>query len=123
MWLMTIHGFYSIVQKEPGTYHVRSREAADLGNLVRGIPLPDVRIQESQHTDYAARIVVGQAELDAILRFLATTIDYPNFKARINTTADQAHKPYHEVWQVLADALGAYGHPGRTGANKHRGGR
>jgi len=25
----------------------------------------------------------------------------------------QAHKPYQDVWHVLADSLGAYGRPGR----------
>jgi hypothetical protein len=113
MWLMTQHGFYSIVQKEPGRYHVRGRERRDLENLVARVPLPEAPIQESRSTDYAARIVVGREQLAAVVQFLGASIDYDNFKARIALTPDQAHKPYHEVWQVLADALGAYGRLGR----------
>lgn len=30
MWLMTKYGFYSIVRKAPGTFHVRSREIGDI---------------------------------------------------------------------------------------------
>jgi hypothetical protein len=39
MWLMTKHGFYSIVQKRPGEYHIRSRVRKDLENLVERVPL------------------------------------------------------------------------------------
>jgi hypothetical protein len=39
MWLMTKHGFYSIVQRKPGEYHVRARERLDLKNLLKGVPL------------------------------------------------------------------------------------
>ena len=114
MWLMTKHGFYSIVQKETGVFHVRSRERADIENLIRGVPLPAAQVQESQETDYAARVVVGPGDLTAIMQFLALTLDYPNFKSRIDATPGQSHKPYHQVWRVLAEALGAYGRPGRA---------
>ena len=50
----------------------------------------------------------------AILKFLGETIDYDNFKGKIDQTPDQRQKPYHEVWGTLADALGANGRkPGR----------
>ena len=109
MWLMTKYGFYSIVQKQPNVYHIRSRERKDIDNLVNYVPLPDAMIMESDHTDYAVRIIVGQEEVLAVLEFLGENLDYDNFKAKIDRTPEQAHKPYHEVWQVLADALGAYG--------------
>ena len=112
MWLMTQHGFYSIVQKEPGVYHVRSRERQDIENLVARVPLPTAHIIESSDSDYAVRILVDRTAVDAILAFFARTLDYDNFKSRIDDTADQDHKPYHEIWQVLAKALGAYGRPG-----------
>jgi hypothetical protein len=115
MWLMTQHGFYSIVQKAAGVYHVRSRERADLENLVKGVPLPDAEIHESREADYAFRLLVGKPELDKIMAFLGNTVDYPNFKGRIDAMPAQAHKPYHKVWRVLADTLGAYGRPGSAG--------
>ena len=118
MWMMTKHGFYSIVEKESGMYHVRSRERADIENLIRGVPLPGAGIQESRDADYAVRVLVGKRELGAIMRFLGATLDYPNFKDKIDATAGQSHKPYHEVWRVLAEALGAYGRPGRASKNR-----
>lgn len=109
MWLMTKYGFYSIVEKYPGEFHVRSREVKDLDNLIAGVPLPGAQIRTSQETDYLARIIVKKGDVQKILAFLADNIDYSNFKDKIDRTPDQAHKPYHEVWGVLARALGAYG--------------
>jgi hypothetical protein len=113
MWLMTKHGFYSIVQKEPGKYHVRSRERQDLENLVDRVPLPQVEIHETPMRDYAFRMIVDQQIVMMILEFLGNTVDYDNFKDCIANTSDQAHKPYHEVWGILSQMLGAYGKLGK----------
>jgi hypothetical protein len=51
MWLMTKHGFYSIVQRKAGEYHVRSRERHDLENLLAGVPLPDAKIVDTPMAD------------------------------------------------------------------------
>ncbi len=112
MWLMTKVGFYSITRKEPGTYHVRSREMHDIENLIRQVPLPDVQIVDTTGSDYSARIVVSGNELLAILNFLVTNIDYDNFSDTIEKTPDQAHKPYDRIGNILACALGAYGRKG-----------
>jgi len=112
MWLMTRHGFYSIVRKRAGEYHVRSRERRDLDNLVEGVPLPDAKVVETPKADYAYRIVADEQAVLAILAFLGRTLDYPNFKDKADATPGQRHKPYHEVWGVMADALGAYGRKG-----------
>jgi hypothetical protein len=109
MWLMPRYGFYSIVQKQPGEYHVRSRERQDTENLMTNLPLTQAQIIESKSSDYAFRIVVKKEDVEAILKFLGETIDYDNFKDKIDQTPDQKHKPYHEVWGILANALGAYG--------------
>ena len=53
------------------------------------------------------------SEFVAILEFLGRTLDYPNFKDKVDATPDQRRKPYHEVWRVMADSLGAYGKRGR----------
>ncbi len=113
MWLMTKHGFYSIVQKKPDEYHVRARERHDLENLVKGVPLPGAAIIDTPDADYACRIIADKATVLAILAFLGESLDYSNFKGKIAATPDQKHKPYHKVWQVLAEALGAYGRKGR----------
>jgi len=114
MWLMTRHGFYSVVEKPRGQIQVRSRERQDLENLVERVPLPEATIVDTPHADYAARIIGDRATLLRILEFLGDTVDYDNFKNRIDATKDQAHKPYHKVWQVMADALGAYGSGGKS---------
>ncbi len=108
MWLMTKYGFYSIVQKSPDVYHVRGRERKDIENLVLGVPIPDAEIMENAATDYAFCIIVGKPQVLAILNFLGENLDYSNFKDKIDRLPDQARKPYHEVWRVLAKALGAY---------------
>jgi hypothetical protein len=101
--------FYSIVQKGPDEYHVRARERKGLENLVAGVPFPGVEIKESEHTDYLARIIASKDDMLKLMRFLGDNNDYGNFKDKIDRTPDQRRKPYHEVWQVLADTLGVYG--------------
>jgi len=104
--------FYSIVQKKPGEYHVRARERQDLQNLVDRVPLLGAVIIDTPDADYACRIITDKGTVLVILDFLGQSLDYSNFKSKIAATPDQRHKPYHQVWQVLADALGAYGRKG-----------
>lgn len=113
MWLMTKHGFYSIVERKPGEFHVRGREKQDLQNLIERVPMPDTQLFETPDADYGYRIVVGRDDVLKILSFLGETLDYSNFKGKIDQTPDQKRKPYHEVWHVMAGALGAYGGKGR----------
>ena len=114
MWLMTKHGFYSIVERKPGEFHIRSREHNDLQNLVDRVPLPGVKIFDTPEADYAARIVTDQETVRTVTAFLADTLDYSNFKGKVDATPDQRHKPYHKVWDVMAEALGAYGKNGTS---------
>ncbi len=109
MWLMTKHGFYSIVEKKDGEYHIRAREKHDLENLKEAAQLSEAQIIETPSNDYACRVIVGKDEMLRVLAVLGEGIDYDNFKNKIHDTSDQAHKPYGKVWSVLADALGAYG--------------
>ncbi len=112
MWLMTKYGFFSIVRKAPGTFHVRSREIRDIENLVRHVPLPGARILDTTGRDYSARIIVGPEEVRAILNFLGENIDYDHFQEMIGNTPDQSHKPYQRIGNVLTCSLGAYGRKG-----------
>jgi hypothetical protein len=102
MWLATQHGFYSIVQKPAGRFHVRTRCKQDLENLIAlaGIEAP---LHHTTDGDYAWRIVVGQAEVGAIMAALATSIDYSNFKGRIHDTPDQEDKlpAYSRLWSQM----------------------
>ncbi len=104
MWLATQHGFYSIVQKPAGQFHVRTRCKQDLENLI-SLAAIEVTMHHTTDGDYAWRIIVGQAEVSAIMAALAATIGYPNFKARIHDTPDQEDKlpAYSRLWsQMLA---------------------
>ena len=104
MWLATQHGFYSIVQKPAGQFHVRARCKQDLENLTSLVGI-EGRLHNTTDGDYAWRIVVGQKEVARIMAALATTIDYPNFKDRIHDKPDQEDKlpAYSRLWsQMLA---------------------
>lgn len=108
---MTKHGFYSIVQKETGLFHVRARERRDLENLVQRVPLADQKIHISKVTDYPYRIIVDRASVLKILLFLGETLDYGNFKGMIHETKDQRSKSsvYGKVWRALFEEFGGYG--------------
>jgi hypothetical protein len=122
MWLMTKHGFYSIVEKKPGEFHLRSRVRKDLENLVARVPLPDAAIIDTSSADYACRIIVGKDQVLGVLKFLGETLDYSNFKDKIADTPDQAqkHDVYARIWSILADAFGAYGRSGKLSARREK---
>ena len=111
MWLMTKHGFYSIVQKQQGEFHVRARVRKDLENLQERVPLAGREIQASKDTDYPYRLIVGEAEVLKVLRFLGETLDYSNFKNTVADTPDQAakHDLYAKFWGMALRSLGGYG--------------
>ncbi|MCC6352322.1 MAG: hypothetical protein IT577_00470 [Verrucomicrobiae bacterium] len=102
MWLCTQFGFFSIVQKRPGEFHVRARVRRDLENLA-GLGGSAWEIIETADADYRFRIVVDQRAVAAILAQLAERIDYANFKGRIHSLPDQAEKgpAYGKLWGNL----------------------
>jgi hypothetical protein len=99
------------VQKKRGEYHVRARVRKDLENLQERVPLARREIQASKETDYPYRLVVGQAEVLKVLRFLGETLDYSNFKDTVADTPDQAakHDLYAQFWGMALRSLGGYG--------------
>ena len=102
MWLATQHGFFSIVQKPSGQFHVRTRCKKDLENLLALTGLT-ARMHHSKDGDYAWRFVVEHDDVNAIMASLATTIDYPNFKSRIHELPDQKGKlpAYSRLWMQM----------------------
>jgi hypothetical protein len=108
MWLCTKFGFYSIVQKEPGVFHVRGRLEKDLWNLVDAAGgeagyLGHVEVLASDDTDYRYRIVVDAGIVAKIMATLAGAIDYSNFKDKIHELPDQKDKlgAYSRMWQMM----------------------
>lgn len=106
MWLMTQHGFYSVVKKEDG-YHVRARERADLLPLI-GTALRDAdsEIVDTPLNDYPYRIIVDHDRLIEIMEFLGNSVNYGNFKARVDSIPAQKRKPYHRIWAMMKEAIG-----------------
>ena len=103
MWLCTKYGFYSIVQKQPGEYHIRARVKRDLENLKAGAEIKK-RIIVTKDADYPYRIVGIRADVIIALAYLADTINYSNFKAEIAKTEDQRDKlpAYQEIGLLTA---------------------
>jgi len=104
MWLATQHGFYSIVQKPAGQFHVRTRCKQDLENLIT-LAAIEAPMHHTTDGDYAWRIVVGQPEVSAIMAALAASIDYANFKGRIYDNPGQRDKlpAYSQLWSQMLD--------------------
>ena len=111
MWLMTKHGFYSIVQKQPGEFHVRARGRQDLANLVARVPLPGAEIHATKTADYSFRIVTGKGDVLKVMQFLGDSLDYSNFKNTVARTPDQQakHDAYASVWHTMIDTIGGHG--------------
>jgi hypothetical protein len=118
MWLCTQSGFFSIVQKQPGEFHVRARLKEDLENLrllcVTKAPLEaklktdlkkfgNWKIHRSVDADYRWRMVITQPDVIWIMACLADSIDYSNFKSRIHDLPDQKEKSsaYSQLWANL----------------------
>ncbi len=104
MWIASKLGFYSIVQKTPGEWHVRARTRDDLVRLAAAVYTAGVEIEEWPAADYRWRLIVHDpAELGAIFQALAETIDYSNFKSEVGTRPDQRPKlgAYHTLWSNL----------------------
>jgi hypothetical protein len=101
MWLATQHGFYSIVQKPAGQFHVRARCKQDLENLTSLVGI-ESRPHNTTDGDYAWRIVVGQKEVARIMAALATTIDcltsVLSGRMTPELAADQAEAAIEAFW-------------------------
>lgn len=102
MWLATQHGFFSIVQKPRGQFHVRARVKKDLEDLIALARL-DAQLHHTPDGDYAWRIVVDQSAENQIMAALAQSIDYSNFKSRIHELEDQRDKlsAYSDLWMKM----------------------
>lgn len=100
MWIASKLGFYSIVQKMPGEFHVRARVRDDLERL-RDRVGPDLEIFETLDSDYRFRFIVEDPA--GVMLALADSIDYHNFKSQIASDPAQRDKlhAYHNLWGDL----------------------
>jgi hypothetical protein len=98
MWLCTQLGFFSIVQKDADTLHIRARCREDLEQLAdaagTGIP-----VASFTGSDYPWRILCPAKDLPQFMSALSASIDYGNFKSVIASNPRQRSKvsAYHDV--------------------------
>ena len=100
MWLATKHGFYSIVQKSNGHFHVRGRMRQDLENLI----------------DQSMEILGGK--LDFVLHSVGMSLNVRKGKAYTDLNYEWMHKTFdisamsfHRLMQTLwkKDAVNDWG--------------
>jgi hypothetical protein len=110
MWIASKLGFFSIVQKQPGEWHVRARVRGDLENLVNETwqrPLIILgEIQEWPAADYRWRLILRrEGDMQRLFATLLTSVDYPNFKSEVGARPDQREKlpAYHDLWHGLME--------------------
>lgn len=103
MWIASIYGYFSIVEKK-NKYYVRARKIEDLLYLLEATGLSN-EILQFAGTDYIARIIVTKEELNVIRDTLFSSITYPNFKSEIQKTRTQSDKlkHYNNVWWEMLD--------------------
>ena len=102
MWLMTQHGFFSIIRNAEDTYYIRARVKRDLENLDRLMGWKK-EILRWETADYRYRLIVTRDEMLAALLRMGEHIDYSNFKGRIHGVPDQKKKSaaYSRVWETM----------------------
>ena len=108
MWIQSIIGFFSIVEKTPGVFSVRARERGDLVRLNKLCGFKRGVIK-SPDNDYPFRILLSRDEWLIASQRLAWSVNYDNFKSAVKDAPGQAKKaaPYMKIWGILADALGS----------------
>jgi hypothetical protein len=105
MWIITAHGFYSVVQKPEdvanGTVTIRARVRADLEAL--GAYLPTMgAIVDSVETDYRYRIVAPRADFSSAVAAMANEIGYDNFKSAVAARqGPERAEVYSSLWLDL----------------------
>lgn len=113
MWLCTTLGFYSIVQKDAETHHIRARRRTDLEALARKVgPVSDLSsevrldvVASYPGSDYPWRILCPSSALPAVFQVLAESIHYGNFKSAIASSPGQRDKlhAYHAIHHRMLD--------------------
>lgn len=106
MWVFTESGYLSIVAHTEwrDKLLVRARVRRDLEIFLQRAGVPLDEICSTPEADYGFRAVVDRCVVARTMAELIGTIQYPNFKGRIQQTQGQARlRTYHEIWEVLHD--------------------
>ena len=118
MWLMTKHGFYSVVctrddpkykyPVDPDKVMIRSRWRQHLVTLKRRFPQLDGAILDTLEADYRWRVICDKKVWAECLKELVLEQDYGNFKeACANTLGECAYvDALHDTWITFFKAAG-----------------
>ena len=106
MWIITQHGFFSVVRdRENATrFLIRARVRRDLLNL-KSLAGLEAEVQTSPEREYPFRLRVEEREFPRVMNALGNTVDYPSFSARIAQRIDQACRTllYGELFATLRE--------------------
>jgi hypothetical protein len=96
MWLFTVDGFLSIVNKDcgPDELLVRARVKGDIERA-----FPDARVTETPRADYRYRAAINRNALADYLQRQVQNLDYENFKEEIGD--HDRHAAYLQVWTAM----------------------
>ena len=105
MWICSQLGFFSIVADttKTGNLLVRARDRGHLDSIVHD----SVPISHTPSHDYPWRVSMPKEEVASIFYSLIESIDYPNFKARVDYNARWRDvgpwyaQALHRVWDVM----------------------
>lgn len=105
MWVFTLDGFFSAVQKDCGKDElmVRARSRADIERLCQKLDIPHTKISEYHLSDYQFRVPVRKEAFSKYLASEAEAIDYDNFKDSV--PHDETYRPrvaaYMKCWSAM----------------------
>src|SRR5690349_16754172 len=104
MWLLTLDGFYSVVQKSgEDELCVRARDAGDLDQLrSRYIPTLTATL-ETRGGDYRYRAWASREALAEGLAAIVRDLDYANFKNEVYSRDSERAHIYGNVWSALGE--------------------
>lgn len=117
MWILTVAGFFSAVEKPEdqarGTVTVRARVEGDIVALCRDYaPGTKWESDSAGTTDYAYRAVLTREEWEAAVAQMAREITYPNFKDEVKRRQGAKRaSAYMRVWGALRALQPASGWP------------
>lgn len=106
MWIFTIDGFFSAVQKpkdrNTGRIQVRARDREDLARFRSRMNLQN-RILSTPGGDYPFRLITSKKTWGRYLDRMARMMEYDNFKAECDRMGLRRGGVYHRIWSILQD--------------------
>lgn len=106
MWLMTQHGFLSVVEDRGNSERVmvRSRDRQSLEHFAKSLGFDDARIIELGFGDYRYRVFCSKPAFAGYAAETALNIDYTNYKSRLQRSrGTRWHDVAMSIWGKMHD--------------------